>query len=384
MAEYFKIAEDDPDLDAFERLIADYHPWYRRFKKKAENRPSYKHKNFSYKAFEQGPFPGNDDPYCPFAFSFFNNAHVHNYLLDCHFFLEKPYGRKAEHSVQQLKGSLEELVKNSDSVFAKDLNGIVLLCCKIWSGLIRDYIVGNKTYIDSELTDYIVEQSTNVCNFLVDLSASEAMDVGILKTLSPEGRYGLLAKYVLQEYVQCFRTHVKKHTIFWKKEIARVAKDPKSIQSRKVVVDKGFRKEYSLYIHVVLAHQIVQPLKDLPQVPSSPTDFIFKEISKNRFSKSRDLRAQYRWLFIKAWLYSYLRKYNLTLSEVAEQISRDDDFFYMSDMPKLADFEKQVHKDEIQQARFLDLKNNFSAWKNDKSKDGYIHSQILASSKDQA
>ncbi|TOB82269.1 hypothetical protein CGJ97_24525, partial [Vibrio parahaemolyticus] len=80
----------------------------------------------------QGPFPGNDDPYCPFAFSFFNNAHVHNYLLDCHFFLEKPYGRKAEHSVQQLKGSLEELVKNSDSVFAKDLNGIVLLCCNIW------------------------------------------------------------------------------------------------------------------------------------------------------------------------------------------------------------------------------------------------------------
>ncbi|EJC6860216.1 hypothetical protein [Vibrio parahaemolyticus] len=384
MAEYFKIAEDDPDLDAFERLIADYHPWYRRFKKKAENRPSYKHKNFSYKAFEQGPFPGNDAPYCPFAFSFFNNAHVHNYLLDCHFFLEKPYGRKAEHSVQQLKGSLEELVKNSDSVFAKDLNGIVLLCCNIWSGLIRDYIVENKTYIDSELTDYIVEQSTNVCNFLVDLSASEAMDVGILKTLSPEGRYGLLAKYVLQEYVQCFRTHVKKYTIFWKKEIARVAKDPKLIQSRKVVVDKGFRKKYSLYIHVVLAHQLVQPLKDLPQVPSSPTDFIFKEISKNRFSKSRDLRAQYRWLFIKAWLYSYLRKYNLTLSEVAEQISRDDDFFYMSDMPKLADFEKQVHKDEIQQARFLDLKNNFSAWKNDKSKDGYIHSQILASSKDQA
>lgn len=300
------------------------------------------------------------------------------------FFLEKPYGRKAEHSVQQLKGSLEELVKNSDSVFAKDLNGIVLLCCNIWSGLIRDYIVENKTYIDSELTDYIVEQSTNVCNFLVDLSASEAMDVGILKTLSPEGRYGLLAKYVLQEYVQCFRTHVKKYTIFWKKEIARVAKDPKLIQSRKVVVDKGFRKKYSLYIHVVLAHQLVQPLKDLPQVPSSPTDFIFKEISKNRFSKSRDLRAQYRWLFIKAWLYSYLRKYNLTLSEVAEQISRDDDFFYMSDMPKLADFEKQVHKDEIQQARFLDLKNNFSAWKNDKSKDGYIHSQILASSKDQA
>lgn len=25
MAEHFKIAEDDPDLEAFERLIADYH-----------------------------------------------------------------------------------------------------------------------------------------------------------------------------------------------------------------------------------------------------------------------------------------------------------------------------------------------------------------------
>ncbi|MCG6221486.1 hypothetical protein [Vibrio diabolicus] len=89
-------------------------------------------------------------------------------------------------------------------------------------------------------------------------------------------------------------------------------------------------------------------------------------------------------MFIKAWLYSYLTNYNLTLSEVAKQISLDDYFFYMSDMPKLEDFNKQVHKEEIQQARFLDLKNNFSAWKNDKSKDGYIHSQILASSKDQA
>ncbi|MGD1466034.1 hypothetical protein [Vibrio harveyi] len=36
MANYYKIPENDPDLEAFERLIADHHPWYKRFKKKAE------------------------------------------------------------------------------------------------------------------------------------------------------------------------------------------------------------------------------------------------------------------------------------------------------------------------------------------------------------
>ncbi|USD55206.1 hypothetical protein [Vibrio sp. SCSIO 43155] len=150
------------------------------------------------------------------------------------------------------------------------------------------------------------------------------------------------------------------------------------------IVPKGYENKYSRYIDAVLAHHLVKKLGSKPEMPSAPNDFIFKEISKNKFAKSRDLRAQYRWLFIKAWLYSYLTKYDLTLSEVAKQISLDDYFFYMSDMAKLEDFESQVYKEEIQEARFLDLKNNLSAWKNDKSEYGYIYSQILASSKDQA
>ncbi|HAS6891248.1 TPA: hypothetical protein I7296_16485 [Vibrio parahaemolyticus] len=383
MAEHFKIAEDDPDLEAFERLIADYHPWYRRFKKKAENRPSYKHKNFSYRAFEQGPLPGNEDPYCPFAFSFFNIVHVHNYLYDCHVFLETPYGRKKDKGIQKLKDSFELLANDENSEAMRSLKLIAEAACAIWLGLIRDYVVDKRNYINDDLQGCIIAECEKVSDDLWELAKSDEFDVGELKTLGTDAKYALLANLLLQEYKRLVRIRAPQLIELWLLDIVRV-KQASTNKRVNVKVPEEYEKKLSRYIDVVLAHHLVKKLSSKPQMPSSPADFIFKEISKNKFAKSRDLRAQYRWLFIKAWLYSYLRKYNLTLSEVAEQISRDDDFFYMSDMPKLADFEKQVHKDEIQQARFLDLKNNFSAWKNNKSKDGYIHSQILASSKDQA
>lgn len=383
MAEYFKIAEDDPDLDAFERLIADYHPWFRRFKRKAENRPSYKHKNFSYRALEQGPLPGNDDPYCPFAFGFFNDAHVHNYLLECHLFLEKPYGRKQEKGIQKLKDSFELLASDENSEAIRSLKLITESACAIWSGLIRDYVVENRDYVNEDLQAWIVAECQKVSDSLWELAQSDEFDVGELKAFDTDARYALLAKLLLQEYQRLLNVRVPGFTKLWLREMTKIRRT-ESKKKVKLLIPKGYEKKYSRYIDVVLAHHLVKKLSLKPEMPSAPTDCIFKEISKNKFAKSRDLRAQYRWLFIKAWLYSYLRKYNLTLSEVAEQISWDDDFFYMSDMPKLADFEKQVYKDEIQQARFLDLKNNLSAWQNDKSEDGYIYSQILASSIDQA
>lgn len=383
MAEYFKIAEDDPDLEVFERLIVDYHPWYRRFKKKAENRPSYKHKNFSYRAFEQGPLPGNDDPYCPFAFSFFNKAHLRNYLYDCHIFLQKPYGRKQEKGIQKLKDSFELLASDENSEAIRSLKLITESACAIWSGLIRDYVVENRDYVNEELQAWIVAKCQKVSDSLWELAQSDEFDVGELKAFDTDARYALLAKLLLQEYQRLLNVRVPGFTKLWFREMTKMRR-AETKKKVKLLIPKGYEKKYSRYIDVVLAHHIVKKLSLKPGMPSAPNGFIFKEISKNKFAKSRDLRAQYRWLFIKAWLYSYLTNYNLTLSEVAKQISLDDYFFYMSDMPKLEDFNKQVHKEEIQQARFLDLKNNFSAWKNDKSKDGYIHSQILASSKDQA
>ncbi|QUM75072.1 hypothetical protein HWV00_01790 [Moritella sp. 24] len=384
MVNFYKIPDDDPDLEAFERLIADFHPWYRKFKNKKEGRPSYKHKNFYYRAFEQGPFPGIDDPYCPFAFTFFNKDHLYNYFLQCHKFLEKRYGHREDKvGLEKIVESFENLMKDKSLVLTHDLECLVKTSCFIWSELIGNYIVDGRKYINADVQDRIVEHCQNVSDLLWELSQSEELEYGELKTLDLHGRYALLAKALLQGYMRMLPSQIKEHTIFWKKEIARTSTKKSPFKNMKVIVKAGFKEIFPRYIDVVLAHHIVKKLGGTPDMPSSPMDFIYKEIHQNNSANSGDLRAQYRWLFIKAWLYSYLKKYDLKASEVARQISHDDDFFYMSDMPKLKDFNNESHKEEIQIARFRDLKNHLSYWKNNKSEQGYVYSKILKNSKDQ-
>lgn len=385
MANYYKIPENDPDLEAFERLIADFHPWFKRFKKKAEGRPSYKHMNFSYRAFEKGLLPGNDDDYCPFAFTFFNEFHLETYLLDCHRLLETPYGRKRDKGINRLQCSFEQMLQSEDSKLKPILTLLAEKSLAQWYYVVKEYELNKGTaYIDSNLRNHIVEQCQQIGDSLKELSKSEELNVGELKTLDADGKYGVLAKLLLQRYSKLRDNQINTQVTFWGKKVndgKRLKAETEGLGLKKVPF-KG--REYPLFIDVVLAHHLVKQLSHRPDMPSSPTDFIYKEISSNKFAKSSDLRTQYRWLFIKAWLYSYLNKYDLTLSEVARQISNDDYFFYMSEMPKLADFEKESHKEEIIEARFLDLKNNLSAWANDKSEDGYIYSQILENSHDQA
>jgi len=107
-------------------------------------------------------------------------------------------------------------------------------------------------------------------------------------------------------------------------------------------------------------------------------------INKNKNANSGNLKAQYRWLFIKACLYAYLKEYSATLTDSARQIASDDAFFYMSDMKNLADCEHEVDRAVLKDARFVDLKNNLSAWANSNAKNGYIYNKIILNSKDQA
>lgn len=378
----YVIPEDDPDLEAFELLIADFHPQLSSFKK--GDRPSYKYKKFYNYAFQASWLPGNDDDYCLFAFSFFNEAHLHNYLLSCHEFLETPYGRKREKGIEKITESFEELAKDTSSALIRELKLLVEKSCAIWADVVREYMLYEKPYIDEELQQTIINHCHDVSTDLMTLSKSEELEFGELKTLNVHGRYGILAKVLLQEYIKLLPKRVKAFALLWVVEINQKVAKQKNTELKKLTIPPDFEAKLPKYIDVVLAHHLVKQLSMREGMPSSPCDFIYKEINTNKFAKSRDLRAQYRWLFIKAWLYSCLSQHSMTLSEAAEAVSNDDDFFYMRDMPKIEDFQNESHKKEIQQARFLDLKNNLSAWANDKSENGYIYSQILGASKDQA
>ncbi|MEZ8037799.1 hypothetical protein [Vibrio crassostreae] len=221
MANYYKISEDDPDLEVFEKLIADFHPWFKRFKKKARGRPSYEHMNFCQWAFKKGQLPGNDDDYCPFAFTFFNQAHVNNYLFDCQLFLEKPYGRKKDKGIEKLKNSFETLVKKEDSELTRSFSLLVEESCAIWTGLIREYVIhGKGAYIDRELKNWIAEKCQSIRDRLMELSKSDELDIGELKTLDSHGRYGMLAKVLLQQYTEILPGRIKIFTVFWVNEVA--------------------------------------------------------------------------------------------------------------------------------------------------------------------
>ncbi len=316
---------------------------------------------------------------------FFNYAHVNNYLSDCQLFLEKPYGRKKDKGIEKLKNSFEELAQVKNSKLMIILTVLAEKTFAQWYEVVKEYeLKRDAAYIDRRLRNHIVKQCQQISDSLMELSKSDEFDFGDLKTLDKDARYGLFAKLLLQRYSKLRENQINLQATFWGSKV-NAGKSILAEKNRFIVKEVPFKgREYPLYIDVVLAHHLVKQLKHRPEMPSSPTDHIYKEISSNKTAKSRDLRAQYRWLFIKAWLYSYLKTRDLTLSDAARWVSEKDAFFYMSDMPKLADFEKEMHKEEILETRFVDLKNNLSAWANDKSESGYIYSQILANSHDQA
>jgi len=382
MKNEYVISADDPDLSEFERLVADFHPQLTKFRK--DGKPSYEHPLFFHEAPTANWLPGNDDDYCLFAYSLFNKTHRDNYILGCHKFLETPYGRKQDKGIGKLKSSFEELVKNTNSELIRQLSLLVEESCAIWTDLIREYVINpDDAYIDSELQNWIIDKCQKVSDKLMDISKSDELEFGELKTLDSHGRYGVLAKVLIQEYQKLLPSRIKVFTAFWVAELNDKKLKMAEGNSKSVKYIPFKTRKIPQYIDVVLTHNLVKQLKSREGMPSSPCDYIYKVINKNKKAKSRDLRAQYRWLFIKACLYAFLKEYSATLTDTARQIASDDAFFYMSDMKKLADYENEVDREELEEVRFLDLKNNLSAWANKKSEKGYIYGQILLNSKDQ-
>ncbi|MCU8150708.1 hypothetical protein M2G93_21605 [Vibrio vulnificus] len=366
----YKIPKNDPDLEVFERFIADFHPRYQRLQNTGLNKPSYEHDDFAQIALEHGPFPGSDDDYCLFSLTLFNKHHLANYLLECQLFLEKPYGRKKDASIDRLKADFAEAVGADGSELIMVLNLLTNKACAIWIPIILGYLDSGSSDITPDVLKTIIKQCEQVSSGLKLLSQSPELDHKTLATLDKDGRYGLLAKLLLQGYQE-----------YLPKFIQRFLQQYEKAKGIEIEIDAQF----PVIIDVVLAHQLTLQLKHRPEAPRTPNEFIYKEISSSKKTKAQDLRAHYRWLMIKAWLYSHLKKHDLTLSETAKMIAGDDRFFYLSSQAKLKDYEKgKPHYDEIIEDRFYDLKNNLSAWQNDNTDQGYIYTKIREGSKDQA
>ncbi|EHK9076110.1 hypothetical protein KCU32_001863 [Vibrio parahaemolyticus] len=360
----YKIPKNDPDLEVFERFIADFHPRYQRLQNTGFNKPSYEHDDFAQIALEHGPFPGSNDDYCLFSLTLFNKHHLANYLLECQLFLEKPYGRKKEASIDRLKADFAEAVGADGSELIMVLNLLTNKACAIWIPIILGYLDSGSSDITPDVLETIIKQCEQVSSGLKLLSQSPELNHKTLGTLDKDGRYGLLAKLLLQGYQEYIPTFIQQFA-----------------ETKGIDIDVQF----PVIVDVVLAHQLTLQLKHRPEAPRTPNEFIYKEISSSKKTKAQDLRAHYRWLMIKAWLYSYLKKHNMTLSEAAKMIAGEDRFFYLSSQAKLEDYRgSEHHRVEIIDDRFNDLKNNLSAWQNSNTGQGYIYTKIREGSKDQA
>ncbi|EHU9520837.1 hypothetical protein KZY93_004267, partial [Vibrio vulnificus] len=108
----------------------------------------------------------------------------------------------------------------------------------------------------------------------------------------------------------------------------------------------------------------------------SPNAFIYTRLHGGY--KAEDIRVSYRWLFINAWLYSWLKKKDISASKAAQHIAQEDRFFYLNDdKEKLTDDGVKPSMEQLHARRAKSLNTEFSKWKNYKGPFGYISDTLF-------
>ena len=390
------ISPNDPDLEAYEKYISNFHQQLSRLKVGAY--PSYENPKFYEDALSVDYLPGNDDGYCLFAASLFCDAHLHNYKLDAHLMLEKSYGKKSDESVNCISTDFLQLEANS--LLLKELKVISQKCCILWDYIIFDHLSNPLAEITEECVGDIIEKSDQIGDSLIELSRHEEMKLGELKKLSRSAKYDWLAKATLQIYDVALPKHTKLLTQMCTDKLGDelIGGDHKILK----VVDLILTHRLALK-----SDRAAERKKARKEMLQLPAEYIYVKLNGNK--KADSTKAAYRWLFIKTWAYSFLKCHPMSLSDLARVIANDDRFFYRDNMDLLSDYdskaqkyvfenqlnkknltkdeyenelkqyecEKKLKKDELIDKRFHDLKNELSSWNKNKEPKGYINSRLI-------
>ncbi|MFS1488140.1 hypothetical protein BCT96_014480 [Vibrio splendidus] len=395
MVNYYKIPADDPDLQMFEMYIAENHPQIKQLR--VDNQPSYEHPKFYELSFATDDLPGNENPLSVFAMNLFGLEDAEDYYWECQTLLERPISQlvKDDELEFNVRSEMHRIMNtskfphpwdNEQTTMSKELLALVEHCCLAWEEwlavMVKAQLPGEEALFTQEHLNNVTEASAYVTEQLIVLAKLNVLNEGQFEHLRVNQKYALLAKSLLQIYQEKIVTYVQEYVDELQAHLFKT-----------MGYEKLIRINSKRYVDIVLFYQIGLCSAELEMEHTgvkcprskeikSPNDFIYTRLHGGY--KAADIRVSYRWLFIKVWLYSWLKVNDVSANKAARFVAEDDRFFYLDKrLRRLGrkDEEGLVETNEqCYTRRQKQLNSEFSLWKKYKGPFTYISNNLFKKS----
>ncbi|MEZ9275517.1 hypothetical protein AB4121_08915 [Vibrio sp. 10N.286.54.B2] len=378
----FRIDNNDPDLQLFEQCVTKFHPEFYALKQNGQS--SYEHPEFWKRTLKFKDIPGNTAPYDVHALHLFSYIDIRHYLHDALCAVETTFSQqvKTEKQHDEMRKKIVEALTKVDLLdddgsrctagdqIYQEVEGFL----KVWKDLVPSILESiNSGREEFWLTPKLILKIKEISNEYIDVLEEAAEDnflnIHVKGTLTKKQKFSYLASIFMQELENYRGAFVNKYV--------------NDYQGKYSLSKEKLNKTYCLKIYpeVIFSYEILTRLRKIlceesktanPKgiIEQSPSTFILVRMSCGK--KADDSRTLYRWLFIKAWLYSYLKykKIDITANRLAKAMAGKDEFFMVGEKCNSEDFLEKRRKT---------LTNQFSLWQNQYKKDptkGYISQKL--------
>jgi hypothetical protein len=360
--ESFKIDPNDPDLKMFEEAIANFHPEF--YALKQDGKPSYEHPDFCEITLEFSYLPGNKDPYDIHALNLFTIRDMEDYLQDALYTIGKTVAQQVK--TEEQHNQIVATIYTAFTEISFEVDGVSVTAgenihmhvdgfFKIWKTILPSFFAKlNSEAPELWLTKDLVDRIKHVCTDCIDFLEREAehdfLNENVKRSLTKKQKFSYLAIIFLHQIDSYRQELIQKHCDDYFK-VDKISKE-----------HLGKTNVIKLYPELILAYEILTRLKRIyleeskaarPKgiIEQSPSTFIHMRLNYGK--KADDLRILYRWLFIKAYLFSFLKDKDMSANKAAEGMANYDQFFLVGE---------KSGQDDIDEKRRKTLANEFSNW----------------------
>jgi hypothetical protein len=388
--ESFKIDPNDPDLKIFEEAIANFHPEF--YALKQDGKPSYEHPDFCDKTLAFRYLPGSKDPYDIHALNLFDEDAVKFYLYESLVLLGRPFAQLVIYQEQETKlvGLMEQAMfdvsfyddEGQETTGTQELQKLVNEVLGLWPSLIFKFLVSRKSSNPMWIFPEDIHEIKSVCRGVAETLYLSSKDLFLNEhfknELSAKKEYAFLVKTFLF-------LHNEQRDIYVQETVNTLQR----VQGFPNVEGSDFRLKP--YVDLILSYELSEYAVILDKEHSgidmerevelqSPSTFL--HMRDHQGKKANDMRATYRWLFIKAWLYSHLKGKDISASKAVFEIAKNDTFYYLDSDKRKVDGDGYEETDDICfRRRHKTLVNELSKWrKHLQVGSGYIEGMLKVKS----
>lgn len=358
------LSENDPDLQMFEARIGS--KLYSFSKLRDGDKPSYAHPEFCEQSLNFDILPGNDSPLCPIALGIMSEDDYYYYELECFVYLENNY-KYGQKKLNLILDKFEEQLNNEKlTLINQALRDVWRRIFKIFSDNIYYFLKHGKEAVYSILLNTIIVESKEITEILMEIAKSSELNCDLLKTVKTEAKYALLVLHTVQLSRQILDSHTETMGLNSTESVQYFGLN---IAPRAIVL-------YILTIKIKSLHKELGA-RSRKNAIKSPADFMYVELSGGH--KASEVKRYFRWLFIKAWIFSYLssQEKEINLPTIAKVIAEDDRFYYLDNMQLAESFKDDNYRSEFKLERANTILNEFAKWNGYQGDDGYISGKIL-------